>query len=540
MVTLDATCSMARPWVGINWPLHLRRLAIPLRPATWRLRVSWWTHILVAAGIGLFSSGLAALVALVLLVDALTVPACEAATPAAPKFGVAPFAFDPEARAKAFVHAMANDEFRTAYEMLAPEQWGAESLCAYSLEGFWRTLTASEARLTLVHVSDRPKFAPMYNRLEVPLRLTLESAEGQREVYVQVNLLSDARITGYEVDHAMTEVGEVQVYPPPPYAELDAFEESDVSVGQAPWELGGVLTIPHGSGPFPAAVLLGGGDRDGTGATTKLTRDLAWGMASKGVATVRIDRRTSAHALAAARQPVFTIDEELVDDALAAIELLRRTPRIDPARIYIFGGSHGGFAAPRVAQRDPNVAGLIIANSPSGKLSDFIWRHVRHKARLDGEVTENEERYIRATDAQAAALNAWLSGREVPLDISVHRGFYGHLGMYSPAAVASDLPIRLFILAVEWDRIVPPEDAETWIEQLRPRRHVAFRLYRGHNHALRDVSNLTEPDPMPGGHMSRQVVADIAAWIHDEWTDRWCADQAAWYAGCRGGLSPTG
>ena len=506
-----------------------------LRPATWRLRVSWWTHVVVAAGFGLFGSLLAVLVGLVLLVDAVTVPACEASTPAAPDFEAAPFAFDPESRAKAFVQAMANDEFQNAYEMLAPEQWGVESLCTYSLEGFWRTLTGPKASLITVSQSDRPMFIPMYNRLEVPLWLMLESAEGQRHVHVEISLLPDGRIVGYEVDHAMTEAGTAQVYPPPPYAEQDAFEESEVSVGQAPWELQGVLTIPLGAGPFPAAVLLGFGDRDGTGAATKLNRDLAWGLATRGVATVRFDQRTHAYALATARQPDLTIDEELVDDALAAIELLRRTPRIDPARIHVMGGSHGGFAAPRVAQRDPTIAGLIIANSPSGKLSDFIWRHMRHKVRLDGNVTENEKRYVGVTDAQAAALGAWLSGREAPLDISVHRGFYGHLGTYSPETVARDLPIPIFILAVEWDHIVPSEDAETWIELLRGRRDVAFRLYRGHNHALIDVSNLAGSDRLRGGHMSRSVVVDIAAWIRGEWTDRWCADQEAWYAGCRGG-----
>ncbi len=507
-----------------------------LRPGSWALRVSWWTHVVMAAGLGLFGSGLALLVALVLLTDAVTTPACEAATPTQPDFEAAPFAFDPESRAIAFVQAMASDEFQDAYEMLAPEQWGADTLCAYSLEGFWHTVTEDgEASLIAASQSDRALFAAMYNRLEIPLRLTLDTAQGQRDVHLDVSVLPDSRIVGFEIDRAKTEAGTVQVYPAPPYAEIDAFEETEVVVGQAPWELRGVLTVPLGPGPFPAAVLLGAGDRDGTGSTTKLFRDLAWGLATRGVATVRIERRTHAHGLASARQPGFTIDDELVDDALAAIRFLRQTPRIDPGRTFVFGGSHAGYAAPRIAQRDPTIAGLIIATAPSGTLHDFVRRHMRRKVGLDSEVTENEKRHVAAVDANTAALGAWLSGREAPLDISVRRAYYSHLGMYSPETIARDLPIRLFILAVEWDHIVPPEDAETWIELLRQRRDVAFRLYRGHDHALMNVSELAESGQPQGGHMSRSVVTDIAAWIHGDWPDRWCADQEAWYAGCRGG-----
>lgn len=43
---------------------------MPLQPGTWRLRVSWLTHVSLALAFGLFSSGLAAVNALALLIDA--------------------------------------------------------------------------------------------------------------------------------------------------------------------------------------------------------------------------------------------------------------------------------------------------------------------------------------------------------------------------------------------------------------------------------------------------------------------------------------
>ena len=137
------------------------------------------------------------------------------------------------------------------------------------------------------------------------------------------------------------ELGPFPDIPPPPYADLSAFEELEVTLGEAPWQVGGTLTLPNGPGPYPAVVLVQGlsqrPDRDRTFAATKGHRDLAWGLASRGIATLRYDKRTWTHALAFARQDEFTIDDEYVEDALAAVEALRQTPRIDPARVYVFG-----------------------------------------------------------------------------------------------------------------------------------------------------------------------------------------------------------
>ena len=105
-----------------------------LRPGTWRLRVAWWTHVSVALAFGLISSGLTALIALTLVINAVTVPACEAATPAPPDFEVAPFSFDPEERALALGHALVNDDIRVAFDMLAPEMQHVGSLCEIGLE----------------------------------------------------------------------------------------------------------------------------------------------------------------------------------------------------------------------------------------------------------------------------------------------------------------------------------------------------------------------------------------------------------------------
>ena len=81
----------------------------------------------------------------------------------------------------------------------------------------------------------------------------------------------------------------------PEYSKPDSFKERDVTVGEGEWKLPGTLTLPNGSGPFPAAVLVHGSgpnDRDETVGGAKVFKDLAEGLASRGIAVLRYEKRT--------------------------------------------------------------------------------------------------------------------------------------------------------------------------------------------------------------------------------------------------------
>ena len=94
----------------------------------------------------------------------------------------------------------------------------------------------------------------------------------------------------------------------------------------------------------------------------KIFRDIAWGLASKGIAALRYDKRTLQHASEFTPEQLaqLTVQEEVIDDALLAAELMRQTPEIDPKRVYLLGHSLGASVAPRIGQEDPNLAGLVI------------------------------------------------------------------------------------------------------------------------------------------------------------------------------------
>ena len=99
--------------------------------------------------------------------------------------------------------------------------------------------------------------------------------------------------------------------------------------------------LVHGSGPQ---------DRDETIGPNKPFRDLAEGLASQGIAVVRYEKRTYVYAKKLASVKNLTVNEETVDDAAAAVTLLRKTPGIDPRRVFVLGHSLGGMILHRAGE----------------------------------------------------------------------------------------------------------------------------------------------------------------------------------------------
>lgn len=146
------------------------------------------------------------------------------------------------------------------------------------------------------------------------------------------------------------------------------------------YPLNGMLTLPDSpAGPVPAVVLIhGSGASDMDEKVMKLTpfRDLAEGLAGHGIASLRYDKRTFAYARKLAKIDL-TVREETIDDALLAIELLKRDPRIDPKRVFLLGHSMGAMLAPRIDAQGGNVRGLILMAGTPYRLEEVVLRQLK-------------------------------------------------------------------------------------------------------------------------------------------------------------------
>ena len=307
--------------------------------------------------------------------------------------------------------------------------------------------------------------------------------------------------------------------PLPPYARAGSYSESPIAIGSGPLALPGTLTLPAGDATIPAVVLVHGSgpqDRDSTVGPNKPFRDLAAGLASRGIAVLRYDKRTYVHRRITAALGTFTVKDEVIDDVVIAVKALRAQPRINGTRIFVLGHSLGGMLVPRIAAADSSVAGFVIAAGAATSIEDAMVAQATYLASVDGTISADERtgietaqafrQRVRGLTTAAAASGEMLAGAPA--------SYWLDLRGYDPPLAARAINAPLLLLQGERDFQVTLDDFAKWKTALGSRRDATFRSYPALNHLLIAGSGPSLPaEYQTPGHVAGEVVRDITEWI---------------------------
>ena len=304
--------------------------------------------------------------------------------------------------------------------------------------------------------------------------------------------------------------------------------EEKIIVGEnSDFPLNGCLTLPKNrNGKVPAVVFVhGSGASNMDEKVMKLTpfKDMAQGLAKKGIASLRYDKRTYAHPLKLIKKVKHvTVFEETIEDAILASELLRKDERIDSDKIYIVGHSMGAMLAPRIDAEGGNFAGLILlAGSPRTleeiMIDQFEQISASQKGLASWIIDKQCKKYRKQfenlyTMSDEEAKQTKLSGNSATLYYFKEMGEHPAY-MYLKECVK---PILIAQGTMDFQATVE-KDFNAYKEMLAGKDNVTFKLYDGLNHAftkgIYTDLNKVKKEYSVRRNVDQSVMDDIAQFI---------------------------
>jgi dienelactone hydrolase len=249
----------------------------------------------------------------------------------------------------------------------------------------------------------------------------------------------------------------------------------------------------------------------------RIGKDLAWGLASRGIAVARFDKAAHAHPNLVAKRLDFTPTDDYVPYGAAGVDLLRAYPAVDSSRIVIVGHSMGGSYAPRVAVARPEVAGVVLLAAEAEPMNRAAVRVMNYLADLDPASPTLRNAAATMVELAANVDSPQLARRTDPrtLPFGYSGAYWLAVRGYDPIATARQADVPMLILQGGRDyQVTVDDDLSLWRAAFDGRADVAIRVYDADDHLFFPGSGRSTPAGYePSQHVDESVVGDIADWI---------------------------
>ncbi len=306
-------------------------------------------------------------------------------------------------------------------------------------------------------------------------------------------------------------------YTLPSYADTTKYQEKSVYLETKGHQLAAVVTIPKNASNFPIVVLVHGSgpsDMDQTIGANKPFKDMAIGLAAKGIGSVRYVKRTLLYANEFSK--AFTVKEEVTDDAVAAVALAKTVKGADQKNVYLFGHSLGGMLAPQLATLAPDLNGIILAAAPARKLTDIIIEQNKYFFDLSKDTTTAGKKQMDEILSTVEKSKLTQLGNMKPdsIIIGLPASYWINLNNYDQIATAKKLNKRMLVVQGGNDFQVSQKDFNLWDAALNKKKNVSLKFYPELNHLLTvQTEKGTTAQYQNPANVSEKLIEDVALWI---------------------------
>ena len=321
------------------------------------------------------------------------------------------------------------------------------------------------------------------------------------------------KLLGFFVTPVATEAE----YAAPAYADTTLYSEKEISVKFEEGQMAGIFTSPKNLTSFPVVIMVHGSgpsDMDETVGPNKPFKDLAAGLAAKGIGSIRYVKRSMVYPRSFNK--AFTVKEETIDDALSVITLASTLPGVNKSQIYLLGHSLGGMLAPRIATLAPSLNGIILAAAPARKLSDLIAEQNTFIYKASGDTTAAGKQQFIESSNEIDRSRLLKLGDIAPdsIILGAPASYWIDLNNYDQLATSKRIKNRILILQGAHDFQVSVQDFNIWRTTLAANKNASFKLYPDLNHLLSSQKEKgTGAQYRTPANVSQVLINDISLWI---------------------------
>lgn len=288
------------------------------------------------------------------------------------------------------------------------------------------------------------------------------------------------------------------------------------------------LTFPSGDLQIPATLLLpgqkkdklplvvlvsgsGANDRDETMGPNKPFLDLAQGLAAHGIATLRYDKRTFAFP---EKLDVhhFTVQEEVIDDAVAALQYARGLPQVDAGNVFLLGHSQGAELAPFILEQASQAGGAILMAAPGRPLDLVLFEQIEFQGQVHGQQKEAAARVEQLKARFAAIRDGTLPDSEMVFGAPAF--YYRDLFKRDQMAALHNTKVPLLVLQGGRDVQVLSKDYDL-VTAAVPQALLEKHFFPELNHLFLPAKKgaTGEEIATTPGHIGADIIDVIAGWV---------------------------
>jgi dienelactone hydrolase len=266
------------------------------------------------------------------------------------------------------------------------------------------------------------------------------------------------------------------------------FQEIEFQNVEQKLGLAGMLLIPEGEGPFPAAVIIHGSGSSHRNNGWYLT--LVHYLQENGVVVLLPDKRGSEKSEGDWHTASF---EDLATDTIAAIHFLKTQDEVAVSNIGIIGMSQGGTIAPLVANQTQEINFLVNVVGGAVPMYETLVYEENHNLREMG--------VLPGISNLIAYPAAW------SLIFARQSAFWDAVGNFDPVPHWKTLEVKSLVLYGAEDTNTPTRKSIRVFQSLE-KPNIEVRVYEGSGHALES------PEGKGNSIFREEALIEIRDFIH--------------------------